>query len=211
MVRLQKELDSLKKFLAGTSMKKPFEFFKIDAATVQKYVNEKQAAINEINKSLAGDAEDVEALFQEHVYNGWNVGDFRHLLDMIRETHQMFKMIKDQAVRDQMLEVISPVIDLLHDGDIREARDTMVPFTEQMRRYQNLFQQGPQRGGPSKNMLNALDKLEQLINSKMPKDDYSGDTGGDNFNGGTLPPKPSSMPFPMPSTDRQMQDGNSPG
>ncbi|MBI5022754.1 MAG: hypothetical protein HZC05_01130 [Candidatus Magasanikbacteria bacterium] len=171
MKSVQSDLKIVVKQVKTKSYKNAFAFFSVDEEKLQNALNNKQATVAQIMSLInEGNAEDAFALVEEDIHQGWHPGDLRHLTDMLRETHQRLKMIRDADMQAQVKEVLSPIIDTLNAGDIREARDAMVQFGDQMRKYERLFQKYIGREGEiDERTSQALEKLETLIQEKLNK------------------------------------------
>ncbi|MBI4272301.1 hypothetical protein HY621_00405 [Candidatus Uhrbacteria bacterium] len=178
-VELPKELKQILKEIAfaekdskARNVQKAFEFFGLDYSQLAKLVTAKKESIAQI-QSLAnnGDFEAASELMQESIHEGWHPGDLRHFMGMMRETHERMKNIKDDQILEQILAIMEPIGQSFMEEDVRGARDAMVEFTDQMRKYESLFRPY-YRGGVkelSKKTLGALDKLEGLIQKKLEK------------------------------------------
>lgn len=172
MKNVQRDLKIVVKQVKTKAYKNAFAFFGVDEEKMQDILTAKQATVEQIMNFInEGNAEDAFALVEEDIHQGWHPGDLRHLTDMLRETHQRLKMIKDADMKEQIKELLAPIIDTLNAGDIREARDAMMQFGEQMRKYERLFQKYVGREGSEMDdrTSQALEKLEMLIQDKLNK------------------------------------------
>ncbi|MEK9183217.1 MAG: hypothetical protein AAB849_01800 [Patescibacteria group bacterium] len=173
MKNVQRDLKIVQKSVQNKSYKTAFAFFGVDEDKLFAALVAKQGVVEQILSLMnQGDAAEAFALVEEDIHQGWHPGDLRHLTDMLRETHQRLKTMKDADILEQVKEVLSPIIDTLNDGDIREARDAMVQFTDQMQKYERVFQRyyGGEREIDAKTSQ-ALEKLEGLIQQKLNKEE----------------------------------------
>lgn len=169
---LAKELKFLDKDLGSRSVTKAFEFFGIGMDTVKKLLESKKSTMTQMQTLVdQGNYDQAGEILEEDVHQGWHPGDLRHFVGMMRETSDRMKSVKDEAIKDQILTIIDPIVASLNEGDVRGAKEAMIEFTEQMRKYESLFRpyyQGGTRRADKKTQ-GALDKLEQLINEKIKK------------------------------------------
>lgn len=169
--QLQRELKAVQREAKSKSYLRAYAFFGVDADKVNNALLAKQTVIEQMTTLLSqGNAEEAFLLLQEEIHQGWHPGDLRHLLGMIRESYDRLRGIRDEDIREQIKTVMAPIIDTLNEGDIREARDAMSQFIEQMQKYERIFR--PYYRGAREiddRTVNALEKLEQLIQQKLQK------------------------------------------
>ena len=194
MIELPKEMKNISndmKFVlkeaSNKTMAKAYTFFGVDKEKVIELLNAKKATIDQISALMAKNTYDeAMELVQEEIHQGWHPGDARHLLGMTRETYDRLRGVKDEKLKNAVLAVVGPILEGFIAGDVRDARDAMVQFTDQMRKYERFFRPSYNRGskGLDKNMLKALGKVESLIQEKiqggeMEKDDGEKDDRGE--------------------------------
>ncbi len=197
---ISKELKFLEKDLSSSQLKKAFPFFGLDSEQAKKLLEAKKASITQIQSFLdAGDYDAAGGLLQEDVHDGWHPGDLRHFVGMVREAYERMKNVKDDQILDQILTILDPIAESFASGDVRDAKEAMIQFTDQMRKYENLFQPY-YRGGvhkATKKTQDALGKLEDLISEKLKKGELKAPKEeGDTENGDSeqRPPESQSMP-----------------
>lgn len=170
--QITKEFKRAQKQIATRSAKTAFAFFAVDENSLQSALLAKQAVIEQIG-SLAsqGNGEDAYQLMNEEIHQAWHPGDLSHLIGMLQEMSGNLKRIKDADIKEQIKVVMGPIIEAMNEGDYREAKEAMMQFSEQMRRYERVFR--PYYGGErdiDDRTMQALDKLEQIIQQKLQKD-----------------------------------------
>lgn len=170
---MDRDMKQVERTAASAQLAKGLKFFGFNGERLTASIEERKSVIGQIRKALGeGDFEEVNSLMQEHVYNGWHPGDLRHLLDMIRETYNQLRSLKDGEMKDQIFEVLDPIVSSFNEGEYRQARDGMVPFADQMRQYQFTFQRG-RGGGLNEKSMRALEKLQNLIQKKFGSSEES--------------------------------------
>lgn len=204
MVELPKEMKGInndlkivKKNVKSKSYQQAFKFFGVDLTALQAGLDAKQATVDQINAFVTeGNAEEAFLLLEEDIHQGWHPGDVRHFSDMMRETYQRMKGLKDTEIKDQIMLILSSVVDTFNQGDYREARDGFVQFGDQMRKYENLFRKYYGGRELDEKSQSALEKLETLIQEKLQK--------------GEVPPEKQSptettpaIPVPVPENENQ--------
>lgn len=169
MKNVLRDLKIVVKQVKTKAYKNAFAFFAVDEEKMQSALDAKQATVEQIMNFInEGNAEDAFALVEDDIHQGWHPGDLRHFTDMLRETHRRLKMIKDADMQAQVKELLSSIIDTLNAGDIREARDAMIQFTDQMQKYERLFQKYVGNGREMDDRTSqALEKLEALIQERL--------------------------------------------
>lgn len=168
---IKRDLGGVEKMMKQSSLTKALAFFGFDRGKLQTSIDEKKQTIVSIEEAIAkGDFEEVNSLMQESIYNAWHPGDLRHLLDMTRQSYEGLRRVKDQEIKDQILGIIEPIKDSFNGGDYREARDAMVPFAQDMQRYQQSFMAQP-GSGLNEKTSKALEKLDSLIRKKLIKEE----------------------------------------
>lgn len=233
-VELPKELKNIAKEVkfalkdaSSRQVTKAFAFFGLDNALAKSLLTEKGAKIAEIQSFLdQGNYESASDLMQEEIHEGWHPGDLRHFLGMMRESYDRLKNIKDKQILDQILLIMEPIAQSFNEGDVREARDGMVEFTNQMEKYERLFRPY-YRGGIrklDKKTMGALDKLEELIQEKFKKGELKNSEEESERRNGNRddrasepvspppppPPTPTASPEPAPSAPESVLEAPEP-
>ncbi|GEM_PF-5110762 len=189
MKNISSDMNAVLKDASAKSMEKVYAFFGVEKTSVLEVLNTKKSTVDKINTLMAeGKYDEAMDIVQEDIHQGWHPGDARHLLGMTRETYDRLKGIKDKELKETVLGVVGPIMDGFIAGDVRDAKETMIQFTDQMRKYEKFFRPSYNRGskGLDKNMMNAIDKVELLIQQKIEKgalkEDMSVDSEGNSNN-----------------------------
>lgn len=171
MKNIVRDLKIVQKNVKSASYQKALKFFEIDIEKLRTNLDAKQAVVDQINAfSNEGDVENAFLLLEEDIHQGWHPGDVRHFSDMMRETHQRMKGLKDSEIRDQIMFILSSIVDTFNQGDYREAKDGFIQFGDQMQKYERLFQRYYKGGDEfDEKTQNALEKLESIIQNKLQK------------------------------------------
>lgn len=109
----------------------------------------------------AGEYEDARGVIQETFHErGW-FGDAMGAVQMMRGFLEPLKQIRDKDLKAEMEELVQPVKDLLYEGEVREARESMEVIQKEM--GPSMFKlimnaQKKKQAVPEK----VLDKIEQL-------------------------------------------------
>ncbi len=176
MVELPKEMKSIasdlkivKKNVKTKSYQQAFKFFGVDIDKLQAGLDAKQATIDQINAFAAeGNIEEAYLLLDEDIHQGWHPGDVRQFSDMMRDTYQRMKGLKDTEIKNQIMLILSSIVDTFDQGDYREAKDAFNQFGNQMQKYESLFRRYYKGGnGFDVKTQDALGKLESLIQEKL--------------------------------------------
>lgn len=171
MKGITRDLKIVKKNVKAKSYQQAFKYFGIDIVALQAGLDAKQATIDQINAFAAeGNIEEAFLLLEEDVHQGWHPGDVRHFSDMMRETYRRMKGLKDTDMKDQIMLIISSIVETFNQGDYREAKDAFIQFGDQMQKYDRLFRRYYKGGAEfDEKTQNALEKLESIIQEKLQK------------------------------------------
>ena len=178
-VELPRELKNISRELAGLSkeagrknMQKVYQFFGIDEARLKSAIAGREELIKRVESLVQqGEGEEAFAIMQDEVYNqdGWHPGDVRHFLGLVREGYDRLRGIRDAEIKEQIMAIIAPIVEVFNDGAYREARDALVQFVEQLGRHETLlrpYYRGGERDIDEKTGQ-ALERLESLIQEKL--------------------------------------------
>lgn len=170
MKNITRDLKIVQKNVKAKSYQQALKYFGIDIVALQAGLDAKQATIDQINAFVAeGNVEEAFLLLEEDIHQGWHPGDVRQFSDMMRETYQRMKGLKDTELKDQIMLILSSIVETFNQGDYREAKDAFIQFGDQMQKYENLFRKYYGGRELDEKSQNALEKLETLIQEKLQK------------------------------------------
>lgn len=89
-------------------------------------------------------------------------GDLEGVLHQNREMTDMLRQIKDNDVKDEVTAILQPSIDLVNEGEWREANQEISPYIQELRMIlQKMVQAQQNRRGISADITNRLNKLTE--------------------------------------------------
>lgn len=82
------------------------------------------------------------------------------------------KGLKDSEIKDQIMLILSSIVDTFNQGDYREAKEAFIQFGNQMQKYERLFQRyykgGVEFDQKTQNAQERLQKGEVAPEKQMP-------------------------------------------
>lgn len=127
-VQIPKDLNNLRRDQkrALATLKQKWICKVVDCAKFNQIIQNMNGALDEATRLYqTGELEDARNAIQETFHErGW-YGDALGAVQMMRGFVEPFKKIHDQALLSQLNELIDPVKELLYEGEVRDARESM--------------------------------------------------------------------------------------
>lgn len=197
---VRKEFTGLMKDVARSQTKKAFSFFTVDTAKLNEALKTKLSSLDTMEQNMKEKKfDEAWELLQSEIHEEWHPGDVRHFVNMLTEAHRRLKVLRDKDLQGKFLDVLNPIVETFNNGEYRDARDALVQFSEQMQKYEALFNRYFSRKNVTfdKKLSDAMQRLEDAIGSKLEKGDREDDgRGKDN-----RPPKPDEGPPEFPGLE----------
>ena len=145
LARTKKELTKLEKTLKSSVYQK----LGVNVGGVNAYISDSRARISQMESLLnSGDFDELNSFMQENQDTPMP-GELLEVLSRLKEVDSRLKRVRDAGAKAKIQEILSGVIQLVNEGEYREARDLMNQNTQQIQQIAN----------PSSNNRNAGNRM----------------------------------------------------
>lgn len=166
--RVEKDLVRLEKLIA----QKAFQVNGVDLGIVRSKIEEIRSAINGAKSALSsGDPESAREYLQV-VYEGTHPGEMHGVLQQLREITKQLKTIKNEEIRQAIMEVLSPVYEAVAAGDFREAN---MALSEVSRELFSLFGRLRNTRTFNNDLRTKMRTLEQKLEGRIQEIETQGE------------------------------------
>ncbi|KKU12162.1 MAG: hypothetical protein UX17_C0055G0002 [Parcubacteria group bacterium GW2011_GWC2_45_7] len=209
-VELPRELNRLLTDInRGTRLlsQKAFQNLGFDVAAVRARVDAIKVLHSEVRACYqSGDFECANERMQE-IREGDHPGELQGAMQMLRGIKEMSKMIRDNELKNEVNELVQPVIQAINSGEWRQAREDMQEIERELRDImQKILASQRQRRGASEDVRARLERMRQKFEQEAgPGQDNveedmmpGGPTSGSSSGGGSPMQQPT-MPVQPPT------------
>ena len=172
-IEIPKQLtDAEKQITKGERLFKQKSFqriaeFGIDIEKMKATFSEQRAAIKHIRELLAaGDFEEANDLMQETIYEQ-HPGEIQGVLYRFKGMADGLRRIKNAELREEMKEILEPIIEAANEGDYREANMLMGEIEPEMRKIVDQLMRLKDRSKLNDNLQKRMEAFEQKIQEKI--------------------------------------------
>lgn len=164
---IAKRLKEADRLIASPAMQKAFVGLGVNLDAVKNKITEIRAAY-ENAKSLydANNLEEIDEAMQIIRENGNHPGNITSMMFGIRETWNRLRQIRDEELRNAIKEALQPIIEAINEGDYQEAQFLQNEIGQELDRIINKALEAGLRGNKRNDLLNRLNKLENLLEEK---------------------------------------------
>lgn len=155
-----KETSSLKKALK--TYKKPLQFFGVNINALNSKIDPYIASLKTVMSAIEqnNDEDTIEA------YNDVEPFDATALKDSIllmQKNYSILKRVQNKKIKQELLGTRSLIADMIHQGEYEEAYEGLLIFTKEIKKNEALYLAKKASDKNQKKILNALKKLEEVI------------------------------------------------
>ncbi len=148
IAQMKKELSRLEKTIRAAVYQK----MGVDVSSITAYISDSRARISQMESLLnSGDFDEINSLMQENQENPMP-GELMEVLSRLKQIDSRMKRVRDAGTKAKIQEMLSEVVQLVNEGEYREARDLMNQNMQQIMQIIN----PPRNNGNNRNTKNRM-------------------------------------------------------
>lgn len=179
------DIDAALKLIGTKGNQNALKVLKVDVVRLKKDITSRRDSITKASKLF--NEEDVSEALDVLRASGssWNAQEMRSMVTQLKSNHDILSSIRDTQLKEQLLNLISPIIATLNDGNYDEAYDALSAYSKEINKYKKSLASKKVDGGLKKKIQDTFKTLGEkynLTDEKITADvgvDWNADADGD--------------------------------